>query len=199
RQNLLFDYNGDGLLDLASIGLRDPGLAPPVAGGVSCGYGSGVEVPVNCPGDAQWGHFVDVDPTPGLELLCAPRGQPYPGSVSAFKNGKLVDVSAGFRRWNEVNDAATFDYDRDLRPDIFMVRRSERPSDVYQATPSSLEVQLITAPNRTKSIRFKTTGALTIKASMSGSGDNDREGNPQDIDIGATGWSPTSLTFTLQS
>jgi hypothetical protein len=197
RQNLLFDFNGDGLLDLVSVGLREPALAPQVAGGGSFGYGP-LEVPLNCPGDAQWGHFVDVDPTPGLELLCAPRTLPYPASVNAFEDGKLIDVTAGFPRWSEVNDAATFDYDRDLRPDLFMVRRSERPSDAYQPTADSLEAQLITAPNRTKSVRFKTSGVVTIKASMSGSGDNGREGDPQHIDIGATGWSPTSLTFTLR-
>jgi hypothetical protein len=197
RQTVLLDFNGDGLLDLASMSLTRPSFYPQLKNG-TFGSGSGVEIPLFCSSDTTWGHLVDVDPHPGLEMLCAPRKELYPKSVTAFSNGQPINVSAGFPRWDSINDAATLDYDRDLQPDIFMVRSSERVSDAYQTSPTRVEVQLITAPGNTKSIRFKTTGVLTITAGLR-AGSIDPNGDPREIDIGSLGYSPTALTFDLQS
>ena len=108
---------------------------------------------------------MDVNPSPGLELLCAPRKELYPKSISAFDNGVISNVVAGFPQNGPINDAISLDYNRDLRPDIFMVRGSERPSDAYQSSPERLEVQLITAANKTKAVTFKSTGVLSFKVS----------------------------------
>jgi hypothetical protein len=196
RQNLFLDFNGDGLLDLASIALHDSAFAPQLPNG-RFGHGPGVEIPISCSEEAQWAHLADVHPTPGLELLCAPRTELYPKSVNAFANGEVVDVTAGFPRYGPVNDAVTLDFNRDLRPDIFMVRGPERRSDAYQSAPDRFETQFVTAPKRTKSVRFKSTGVLTVTASLREGHGDDPQGLPEFIDIGAGAWSPDVLTFNL--
>jgi hypothetical protein len=102
-----------------------------------------------------------------------------------------------FPQFSPVIDAASFDYDRDLRPDLLILRGAERPSDAFQSTTHRFEAQFITAATNTKSVRFRTTGAVTITASLSAG--SDPQGSPGYIRIGATQWSPGSLTFQLSS
>ena len=200
RQTLFVDYNGDGRLDLASVSLRSPTLSPQLPDG-TFGHGQGVDKPMACTSDGQWGHLVDIsDGSPGLEVVCAPRIATYP-KVNAFANGAVSDITAQYAQIGPINDAVTLDYDGDLRPDLFLVRGSERPSDAYQYSPLGLEVQFITAVNKSKYVTFKSTGGvLTVTASLrAGKIANDPkfEGDPVYIDIGSGQWSPTSLTFQL--
>jgi hypothetical protein len=191
RQHLFLDFNGDGRLDLASIALVRPSIAPQRADG-TFGYGAGVERPLACT-DAQWGHLADVHPSPGLELLCAPRNGSYP-KVNAFGNGTVTNVSNTFSQIGSVIDAATLDYNRDLRPDVFALPGTERPSDAFMVDAQRFEAQLLTGGS-TKSVTFRTTGRITIVASVSAG--VDPQGDPAAIEIGSTRWSPGSLTFTL--
>ena len=153
RQTLFVDYNGDGRLDLASVSLRSPTLSPQLPDG-TFGHGQGVDRPMACTSDGQWGHLVDIsDGSPGLEVVCAPRIATYP-KVNAFANGAVSDITAQYAQIGPINDAVTLDYDGDLRPDLFLVRGSERASDAYQYSPSGLEVQFITAVNKSKDKRW---------------------------------------------
>ena len=147
-----------------------------------------------CTSDAQWAHLVDIDATPGLELVCATRNGTYP-KVNAFDDGEVVDVTANFPQYARIADSISLDYDRDLRPDLLLVRGGERPSDAYQPSPERFEVQFITAGNKAKSVKFKSDGVLTVSASLRAG--SDPQGNPAYIDIGSTSWSPTTLTFDL--
>jgi hypothetical protein len=192
RQNLFFDFNGDGRLDLAGVALTRPAFAPQLANG-TFGHGAGVERPMACT-DGQWAHLVDVHPTPGLEFLCSPRIGSYP-KVNAFSGGSVLNVTGDFRQFASVIDAASLDYDGDLRPDLFLVPGSERPSDAFMASPQRFEAQFITAAGKTKSVTFKTAGVVTITASVSSG--VDPQGDPAAIDIGSTRWSPASLVFQL--
>jgi hypothetical protein len=192
RQPIFFDYNRDGRLDLAAVALVGPRFYPRQADG---SFGAGASTPLACSTDGQWGHLVDVHPTAGLELICAPRNGTYP-KVNAFPNGAISNVTGAFPQFATVIDAATLDYDRDLRPDLFLVKGTERPSDAHQFASNAFELQLITG-KAPKSVTFRTTGSLNIVASLS-TGTNP-EGDPGSIDIGAGLWSPTSLSFQLSS
>jgi hypothetical protein len=192
RQVLFFDYNRDGRLDLASVSLQRPSFAPQLADG-SFGSGIGMEIPLACR-DGQWAHLVDVHPTPGLELLCAPRNGSYP-KVNAFANGGVQDVSAQFRQFPSIIDAASLDYDGDQRPDLLLLPGAERPSDAFQPSSQRFEAQFITGGKALKSVTFRTTGTVTVTASTS-FGSNP-EGDPAGIDIGSAAWSPGSLVFQL--
>ena len=85
RHNLLFDYNGDGRLDLASIALSRAGLSAQLPGGAF-----GAETPLACAGDGQWAHLTDIHASPGLELLCAPRNGSYP-KINAFSQRRRAE------------------------------------------------------------------------------------------------------------
>ena len=195
RQALFVDYNGDGLLDLANIGLNYPRISTQLTNG-TFGTGSANEIPLACTSDAQWAQLVDIHPTPGLELVCAPRIGKYP-KVNAFSNGSSTDVTAAFGQYGPINDAVSFDYNRDLHPDLFLIRGSERPSDAYQSSPLHFETQLITAANKTKSVTFKTAGLLTLSTSLRAG--SDPEGYPGYINIGSANLHPSALQFDLDS
>ena len=198
RQTVFLDYNGDGRLDLASIASLYPSFYPQLPDG-TFGSGPGVDAPMACASDGQWGHLADINASAGLEFICAPRTGLYP-KVNAFANGVISDVTSQYPQLGPINDAVTLDYDGDLRPDLFLVRGSERPSDAYQYSPQGMEAQFITAPNKTKYVTFKTNGVLTLTVSLRGikaSNDPDSNGDPAYIDIGRHQWHPTSLTFQL--
>jgi|KBSMisStaDraftv2_1062788.scaffolds.fasta_scaffold59550_2 hypothetical protein len=204
RQILAFDYNGDGRLDWASIGLSGPTYAPQMSdstfGSGSCGRHCSINITMACNTDGQWGHIGDVNASPGFEVLCAPRSGTYP-KVNAFANGQVSDVTSQYQQFGSVNDEATLDYDGDLLPDRFLVRAPERPSDAYQYSDTGLEAQLITAANKTKYITFHSDGGIiTVTASLrAGQVANDplQDGDPSLIDVGTSQWSPTTLTFQL--
>ncbi len=198
RQILFFDYNGDGRLDLASIGLRYPAYSPQLPNS-TFGSGDGVDAPMACPTDGEWGQISDINSSPGFEVICAPRKETYP-NVNAFSGGVISNVTSQYTQYGPINDAATLDYDGDLKPDLIMARGSERPSDAYQYSDTGVEMQLITAANKSKSVTFQTTGVLTITASLRAginSSDPQYEGDPNYIYIGNSNYHPSALTFQL--
>jgi hypothetical protein len=192
RQNLFVDFTGDGLLDLASVALARSAFYPQRLDR-TFGYGAGVQKPMAC-ANGHWAHVSDIHAAGGLELLCTPLTGSYP-KVNVLANGIVSDVTAGFPQFNPVGDVATLDYNRDLRPDLFIVRSSDHASDAFQFAPNRFEAQFITAANRTKSLTFKSAGVITISASLSAGADP--QGDPAFIDIGSVKWSPSSLVFQL--
>jgi hypothetical protein len=192
RQPLFLDYNRDGRLDLAVVALGRASLYRALPDGTFSGAAAS---PLACASDGQWAHLADVHPAAGLELLCAPRNGTYP-KVNAFPNGAVSNVTAAFPQFQSVIDAATLDYDRDLRPDLFLVKGSERPSDAFQVASNRFEAQLITGGN-TKSVSFRTTGLVTFSVSLSAG--TDPQGDPAFIDIGSSLWSPAGRVFQLSA
>jgi hypothetical protein len=190
RQVLFVDYNRDGRLDLASIALTSPGFSPQRADGTF-----GPEVTLSCADDGLWAQLADVHSTPGLELVCGPRKGSFP-RVTAFVSGGVRDVSADLPKVSYAIDAATFDYNRDLRADLFVLRGSQRPSDAFLSSAQRFETQLISTVNA-KSVRFRTTGTLSIVVALNAG--PEPNGDPVYIDIGSVNWSPTALSFQLSS
>ena len=95
-------------------------------------------------------------------------------------------------------DVATLDYDRDLRPDLFLVQGTERPSDAYQfaVVTAKFEAQFITrSKHQVRDVQD--VGPVTFTVSLSNG--TDPQGDPVYIDIGSSLWSPSSLVFQLSS
>ena len=181
-----------------SIGLTYPSYYPQLSNG-TFGSGNHVDKAMACTSDGEWGHISDINASPGFEVICAPRKSTYP-KVNAFSSGSVSDVTSQYAQFGPINDAAVLDYDGDLKPDLFLVRGSERPSDAYQYSDTGVEMQLITAANKSKSVTFQTTGVLTVTASLrSGMNSNDPqyEGDPAFIYIGNSNYHPSALTFQL--
>ena len=187
RQIVFFDYDNDGLLDLASMSLYTPALYKQKPDGTF-----GPPQAMACGDDGEWGHLADINPSPGFELVCSQRKGTYP-KVNAFQNGVVSDVSAQFPASNPVNDAVELDYNGDLRPDLFLVRSSEKPSDAYQYDATHFETQMITAANKTKYVKFKTTGQITLTVSTRG-GSSTPDGDPRYIVIGSRPPAATATT-----
>ncbi len=199
RQDLFFDYNGDGRLDVASIGLTYPSYYPQLSNS-TFGSGNHVDKGMACTSDGEWGHISDINANPGFEVICAPRKGTYP-KVNTFASGGVIsDVSSQYAQFGPINDAAVLDFDGDLQPDLFLVRGSERPSDAYQYSDTGVEMQIITAANKSKSVTFQTTGVLSISASLragSYSTDPQYEGDPAFIYIGSNNHHPAGIVFQL--
>ena len=196
RMSLFVDYTGDGLLDIMAASLSDPALYPQLADG-TFGYSNSVNTLLDCADDTSFANMMDADPSPGLELLCAPRNGVYPENVYALVAGTVTDVTGDFPQTARVNDAITADFDGDLRPDLFELVASARPSGVTQVNERRIETQLITSAGNSKSIYFRSAGMLTITADLR-AGDPD-VGDPQYIDIGAEGYSPFSREVYARS
>ena len=192
RQDLFFDYNGDGRPDIASMSTSGPALFPQLPDGTF-----GKAQAIACDTDAQWGHLGDLNASGGLELICAQRSSGTYPKVDSFAGGVITDISAQFPALSPANDAAVLDYNRDLLPDLFVVRSAERPSDAYQVDANRIEMQLITAANKTKAVKFKATGSLSF--SVSTRSGLDPQGDPINIYIGSRNWRPASLQFSLDT
>jgi hypothetical protein len=200
RQGIFVDYDGDGRLDLAEIGLSYPAYYPQLLNG-TFGSGNHIDKPMACTSDGEWGHLSDIfSASSTLEVICAPRKATYPKVNTVATGGVITDVTSQYTQYGPINDAVSFDYDGDLKPDLFLVRGSERPSDAYQYSDTGFEMQIITAANKSKSVTFQSTGVLTISASLrSGSNSNDPqyEGDPAYIYVGSNNHHPSALVFTL--
>jgi hypothetical protein len=194
RMPLFLDYTGDGLLDMFIAGLNKPYLHPQQTDG-TFGVGSSSRKLLDCNDDATFGHMADVNTAAGLELLCAPRNGVYPENIYSFVSGIVTDVTSGFPQTSKVNDAVTADFNGDLRPDVFEIIASSRPSGAIQVNEYRIESQLLTSAGNVKTVSFKTTGNLALKADIRPG--EEATGDPRYIDIGSTGYSPTNLEFTL--
>ncbi|MCP4089837.1 MAG: CRTAC1 family protein, partial [Gammaproteobacteria bacterium] len=194
RMSLFLDYTGDGLLDVMAAALGNPRFYPRQNNG-TFGYSRTWYTSVDCNDDASFAHIANIDAGIGLELICAPRNGVYPENIYGFASGVVSDVTSDFPQTNRVNDAITADFNGDLRPDIFEVIASSRPSGAVQVDSYRIETQLITASGNVKSTYFRTAGILTVMADLR-AGDPDN-GDPKYIDIGAGGYSPSDLEFSL--
>jgi len=195
RMSLFLDYTGDGLLDVMAAALSKPRLYPRQDDG-TFGYSRSFRVNLDCNSDASFAHMADIDATTnGIDLVCAPRNGVYPENIYSWTSGNVSDVTGSFPTTNRVNDTIVADFDGDLRPDIFHVVSSSRPSGATQVGTHSMEAQLITSASNVKSAFFTTTGSITVTASLR-AGDP-ADGDPRYIDIGSGGYSPAELSFTL--
>ncbi len=199
RQPIFLDYNGDGRLDVAIVALYRSAFFPQQSNGT---FNTSKKVSINCQNDGSFANLADVDPThPGLEFICGPRNASWPGNVYAFqKNGTtttVLDVTSVLPQVDRVDDVATGDFNGDGKPDLFLVIGSERSSSAVQANSNNVEMTMISAAGNVKYVTFKSSGVLSVRADMRAGNNDNKQGDPTMIGIGASGWHPTGLTFTL--
>jgi hypothetical protein len=113
RQIVFFDYDNDGLLDLASAVAVYPGVVQQLPDAPSA-------LRRRPAATTESGVTADINPSPGFELVCSQSARALYPKVNAFQNGGGSDVSAQFPASTRFNDAVELDYNGDLRPDLFL-------------------------------------------------------------------------------
>ena len=111
----------------------------------------------------------------------------------------MADKLTGIPTGDKVRDAVIADFDGDLKPDIFMVNGAMRPADAFQADANTLEVLLTVTGDNVKILRFKSEGLVTFDVNWNVGDRWARGGAPQLIDIGADGFSPGLMTFSINN
>ncbi|MEN1727170.1 MAG: FG-GAP-like repeat-containing protein [Pseudomonadota bacterium] len=195
RQPIWFDANNDGLLDLKIVGFRENGSN--VFRQNSNGTFSRIanQLGMTCP-NSQWAQLLDVNGTGPLELMCGNQGG-FPSRVWNYASGTGSQISFPFT--NQSRDVIAGDFDNDGRQDIIHVLGTQRPNQAVKAGNNSVEAHIEMSGNKTKTIRFNSTGNFQTDL------DNDnwnyiakRVGNLNNIYIGASGYRPTSFNLNLQ-
>jgi len=201
RNPLMFDLNGDGLLDFFYTALpRDDGLDPAGLFEQQPG-GTFVRIDGLLPVDplAQvpiMAQLTDVTADGVMEVATFNR-QVIPPADEAWKildttTTPFTDLSAltGPPKMLGIMDVAIYDVNGDLLPDQFMVRAGQDGSDLVPISPTQFEARVHPFDGG-KGVDFTTTGDahFLIPADWFWAID--------EIFIGASGFHPPSFTFTL--
>jgi hypothetical protein len=147
----------------------------------------------------HYGQLIDVTNDGVVDFMCSDQDL-FPQKIyntEPLPWAKVFDSSnpaAFLRPVPRAVDSAIADFNRDGRVDLFVIGRVElHPSGVTQSSPTHFESHLTDA---TKGFRFVTAGQVKF----------DLDWNKQDvrtttrftrIKIGASGWNPAGLPFTL--
>jgi hypothetical protein len=147
----------------------------------------------------HYGHLYDANNDNQLDLLC-PSEAKFPQKIydtSTIPWRKMFDATNPapfFPVVEKVVDSVLADFDDDGRLDIFLLSGVQlRPASVVRGDSNHLEAQLT---GGTKGFKFVSDGPATFDAAWNKS-DNDTTVNFRRIEIGATGWNPSTMPFTL--
>lgn len=201
RNPLMFDWNGDGLLDLFYTALsRDDG-ADPAGIFEQAPDGTFLRVDGLLPADPLsqapiFAQLTDITLDGVMEVGTYNRVVAPPTSeawqIYDVGTAPFTELSAvtGPPQGNGVMDVAIFDVNGDLRPDQFQVRSKEDGSDLVQISPTQFEARIHPFDGG-EGVDISTTGDmhLLIPASLFWAID--------EIFIGANGYQPPSFTFTV--
>jgi hypothetical protein len=199
RQDMLLDWNHDGLLDNLFLnysgalsqtlvlyqqtptGFRDvtaqSGLAE-----------SGINNPV-------WAQSVDLNGDGVPDLLIGPsdlNGSPpvyYHGNVGSPGYTLVPNFIPNIRN---ITDVAVGDFFNNGYNDIFFTRRIDTRSDVEQGGPNQIGAQLI---GRNNGFTFQSTGTLSLDFDIANYGTNNIL--PTEVYVGSQGYNPSTVPFTL--
>jgi hypothetical protein len=147
----------------------------------------------------HYGHLFDLTGEGRLDLLC-PSEAKFPQKIydtTPTPWTKLFDAAATNGRFpvvEKVVDSVLGDFDNDGRLDVFLLSGVQlRPASVVRGDDRHFEAQLT---GGTKGFRFVSAGKVTIDPAWNKS-DADRVVDPRRIQVGATGWNPAAIPFTL--
>lgn len=191
RTPVWIDVNKDRLLDVLIVNragtgwmmLRDGNRFVPRAGstGMACTK-------------FQYGQMLHVDGDSDADLLCsgqeAGAENRFPQFAYDVTRVPFANLSSAMVQVSKTVDTAIADFDGDLRPDIFHLRGTPRPSGAVQVG-RTVEALLT---GGTKSFSFATSGVLSVTIHWNQAEEGEDIDN---IKIGARGFKPASSQFEL--
>jgi hypothetical protein len=147
----------------------------------------------------HYAHLYDVNDDDRPELLC-PSEAKFPQKIyetDSMPWKKLFDAASPnslFPIIQKVVDSVVADFDDDGRLDLFILSGVQlRPASVVKGDANHFEAQLT---GGTKGFKFVSGGAITLNPAWNKS-DTDTTVEFTRIQIGATGWNPSGIPFTL--
>lgn len=214
RINTIADFNNDGWLDYFFTGPpRNDGTSPPTLflqqpDGTFQNKGpSGVDT--NVP-SGTFGIVSDLTGDGKSELIYAansPRLQIYETSSPSANEVTFSDITADLLPQGgnaTVQDVVVGDFNGDTRQDLFIVRQGSSTSGVRQDSRRTGRARLLITKSMQRGIELETAGNLSLNFQgdpnislpqfMRGVGIT-----PEEIKIGASGRSPDSLVFNLNT
>ena len=165
RMPTWFDYNRDGLLDLAQAHTQNSYLRRRNSTGLTFSddtKGSGF----SCAGRNDYAQMFDLNNDGTLEFLCAQVGN-FPVKVFNVAPRPFIDVTSSVPKTTLVSDSVIADFNNDLLPDMVTIHGYQRPSGAVQVNPKHIESWLrasaSSAPD--KGFRFSAPGEITVAVS----------------------------------
>jgi hypothetical protein len=112
----------------------------------------------------QMAAISDFDADGQIDVSCGTNNGNWSQSGDFFSlAGNMAQRKGGLPQSKPVRDVAIADFDGDLRPDIFNVRGSLRPSDVFQDGPNRFEAHINAQATKIKTLKFQGSGVLDIE------------------------------------
>ena len=190
RLPVLFDYTGDGFLDLAITRSSDLYVFKQENGKfVNSTAETGM---TSACLKNNFGIVSDLYDTGHLNYLCLPESEVV---EKAFDTGTIpfTDVTTSIDHVGTYTDVALGDFNNDLKSDLFVLRGRVRPVGAQLISPNKIEAWISVGGlvEFEKSFTFKATGPITIDLFAR------NVAEPDSIIIGSSGYHPASLPFTL--
>ena len=190
-----FDYNNDARIDLATMNSGTSKILKQKSDGTFAKVNQ--TVGFNCNGfRSNYAQLSDIDNDVSiggsLEFFCMRDGT-SPAKVFDISTQPFTNISNSVPTTANVVDTVFADFDRNLSPDMFMVRGALRPSQTLLINPNKIETLLSVNENSNeKGFIFNSSGVINVDV-------NTRNYDPPRIFIGAAGTHPATLEFTLDS
>lgn len=186
RLPVWFDYNNDGLLDfvMGQYNGISPLIAQTAAGFTDITASTGMNCTLT-----PYGQFLDVNMDGRMEFVCGKDGR-FPWRVYDVGTLPFLDLTATLPSTLRVVDTVIADFDGDLRQDYLLVRGNMRSSDAVTDGTNRIEAALV---DGVKGFSFVTNGRVSIGIDWAPI----QEGDLGPIRIGASGFSPAAVPFTL--
>ena len=193
RMSAVFDYNDDALIDFAIMNSGTSMILRQLPGGGFVKVNNGVGF--DCSGfRSNYAQLTDMNDDISLggdlEFFCMRDGT-SPAKVFDTSTDPFTDITATVPTTANVVDSVVADFDRNLLPDMLMVRGALRPSQVEEVAPQKIEASVVVGDAiAEKEFYFQTTGILDVDIDT-------RSFGVFKVFIGSTGIHPSTFQFTL--
>lgn len=185
-QNVWLDNDNDGDLDVfftAPLESREPRYYRNNAGVFNYESNYTASTGIECA--MQMAAISDFDADGQIDVACGTQNGNWSHTGDFFSlTGNMAQRKPGLPQSKPVRDAVVADFDGDLRADIFNIRGSLRPSDIYQDDSRSFSAHINAQATKVKTLVFKTTGILNIDIDWN-KGDNPCRSRGPEIAVGA--------------
>jgi hypothetical protein len=192
RMGSWFDYDNDGVLDIAAATANYSQIYRQGSTKFS-NTTSAVGISKQC-NHNMYAQLMDITDDGRPELLCGAVAT-YPEKVYDTSSSVFRDLTSVVGQNHLVPDVALADFNNDQQIDIFQLNGRVRPSEVLLVTPGHLEAYLTVSSNSEhKGFTFRADGPITIQAFSF-----ERENTNENVVVytGAERWSPTTVPFVL--